>query len=350
MGTRKPAEAVPVPLVPALVAPLPRAPEDARADRLDEGVWCLRLPLPYRYTRSVNCFLLADADGWTLLDCGSAVGHGWEALLHGLAAAGVEPQAISKLVLTHLHPDHASLAGRVADELGCPVWRFTGPESSYDALREQHRPLGERRAAARAEGVPAPDLDAIVDTPLAGDGVQPRPGWDRILEPDDVLVAGGGEWRAIPALGHSAQQMMLHDARRRWLIAADAAYPEIRPFLEWGHTPEPYAEYVAGLDAIEELAPRLLLPSHGRPDDRPAARVASARAALAGTRARIQAHVVAEPRSAYDVTCRVAGDIADPDVRGSWLSVCLAVLEDLVRGGEAVCERGADGVRRFRLP
>lgn len=337
-----------VPLDPALVAPRDRRPDEAQAERLDDGLYALRLPLTYRYTRSVNGFLLRTADGWTLVDCGSAIGEGWEALLHALRLARVEPHAITTLLLTHLHADHASLAQTLVERLGCGVWRLEGPDVSFDLLREPALPDDDRRARARAEGVPAADLDALMNSAPAGDGRQPRPEPSRLLLPDDVVAGGGGEWRVLAAPGHSAQQLMLFDARHGRLIAADAVYSSIRPYLEWGHTPDPVAEYAASLDRADALAAELLLPAHGRPDRRPAERIASARAALQRAVDRVAAEVGDEPRTAYDVTCRIAGDRADPDLRGAWLSVCLCVLEHFERRGAVAGERQADGHRRFR--
>jgi glyoxylase-like metal-dependent hydrolase (beta-lactamase superfamily II) len=141
---------------------------------------------------------------------------------------------------------------------------------------------------------------------------------------------------------------MLFDRHRRRLIAADVAYPEIRPYLEWGHTPDPVAEYLASLDRAAPLAPEVLLPGHGRPDDRPTERIAAARDALEQVRARVRAEVAPEPRTAYEITCRIAGDIPDPDIRGSWLSVSLCVLEHLEVAGDVVSETGEDGRRRWR--
>src|SRR3954447_22393227 len=59
-----------------LLAPRARGLELVRAHELAGGLWCLRLPLAYPRTRTVNVYLLGEG---TLLDCGSAVGAGWEA-------------------------------------------------------------------------------------------------------------------------------------------------------------------------------------------------------------------------------------------------------------------------------
>jgi glyoxylase-like metal-dependent hydrolase (beta-lactamase superfamily II) len=333
----------PVPLDRRLIAPRPRGAELARADAVGDGLWCLRLPLPYPSTRSVNCYLLATGDGWTLVDCGSAVGAGWAALERALALARVEPRAITTLLLTHLHADHASLAGEVVRRLGCELVRLDAPATSSERLAEPAIPLAERRRAALAEGVPLRDLDIIVDAPLAGDVTDVALPVDRVLAAGDEVVGG---WTVVPAPGHAPSQLALHDARRRVLISADAAFADIPPYLEWGHTSDPVAEYRTTLTRLESLGAELVLPGHGRPDRRPPQRFGAARAALDAVVARVEGAVHAAPSSAYEVTCRIIGHEPDPDLRQSWLSRTLCVLEHLAGRG-AVKVEFADAGRRW---
>ena len=138
-----------VPLVatldPRLLAPRERGLELVRADDLG-GLWSLRLPLAYPRTRSVNVFLL---DRHTLLDCGSAVGLGLDGARARAAdwpARGCED--IRTLVLSHLHADHASLAGEFVERTGCELLRFEGPDTNIDrAARADDRPRRACRAS-----------------------------------------------------------------------------------------------------------------------------------------------------------------------------------------------------------
>jgi glyoxylase-like metal-dependent hydrolase (beta-lactamase superfamily II) len=334
----------PAPLDHALVAPIPCRPEDARAFPLDD-VWCLRLPLPYQRTGFVNAYLLPgdDGAGWTLVDCGSAIGPGWESLLRALALAEVEPTAIDTLVLTHLHPDHASLAGTVVERLGCRLLRLDAPESGLDVLRDPRLDLDGRRRAALAQGVPPAILDDIVDLPLADDGRQPRPIPDALLAPGDLVA---GRWRTVPLQGHSANQLGLFDAERRRLIGADVAYPGAPAYLEWGPTPDPWAEQLATFARVEALDAARLLPGHGPPDDAPAARFAAARAQLLRDGETIAAALAEGPGSAFAVAARLGHD-PDPDGCQSRLSFALCVLDALVGAGAARVEVGPDDVRTF---
>jgi glyoxylase-like metal-dependent hydrolase (beta-lactamase superfamily II) len=273
---------------------------------------CLRLPIAYPGTPSVNCYLA----GRTLIDCGSAAGAGWPALERALGHAGVRPHEIERLVLTHLHPDHAGLAAELAARSGCEVVRLAGPGTSNDALRERTLSYEARRRRARRAGVPAAEVDLMLEAHVAGDNRPPQVEADRLVEPGDELDG----WRVIDATGHSANQLALFDGET--IIAADAAYPEIMPFIEWGHTPDPWGEYLATLDRIEALAPRLYLPGHGRPDPAPAARLASARAVLERFLAELPGG-----DTPYEITLKIAGGDADPNRRQATLAVVLSALQ-----------------------
>lgn len=57
----------------------------------------------------VNCFALRGADGVTLVDAGT--GPSWGAAMGhapaAMAAAGIAPEAVRRVLITHLHGDHA---------------------------------------------------------------------------------------------------------------------------------------------------------------------------------------------------------------------------------------------------
>ena len=57
---------------------------------------------------TVNRVLLEQDAGWCLVDCGTSVAPGWDALEHALGLAGVETRAVELLVCTHAHADHTA--------------------------------------------------------------------------------------------------------------------------------------------------------------------------------------------------------------------------------------------------
>jgi glyoxylase-like metal-dependent hydrolase (beta-lactamase superfamily II) len=61
-------------------------------------------------TLPVNCFLLKLGRKWALVDagCGPTMGKELGQLPNGLRACGIAPDAIDYVLLTHIHPDHAT--------------------------------------------------------------------------------------------------------------------------------------------------------------------------------------------------------------------------------------------------
>src|SRR5215470_13987627 len=84
------------------------------------GVLWARLKLPFRLNH-VNIYLLADGDGWTMVDSGFGNEESiaaWTALFEG-PLKGVK---VSRLIVTHSHPDHVGLAGWITERFHCPLY------------------------------------------------------------------------------------------------------------------------------------------------------------------------------------------------------------------------------------
>ena len=83
--------------------------------QLAPDVW--RIPLIGDY---VNGFMLRDGDGQvTLIDMGMA--SSGPKVMAALRWIGSDPSDVTRLMLTHCHPDHAGGAAHVSRETGRPV-------------------------------------------------------------------------------------------------------------------------------------------------------------------------------------------------------------------------------------
>jgi glyoxylase-like metal-dependent hydrolase (beta-lactamase superfamily II) len=324
---------------------VPRAPDEARAYTLDDGIWLLRVPLAYPAASSVNAVLLRTREGYVLVDCGSSLPPGWDGLERALALAGADPDAISVLLTTHDHSDHSGLVAEVVERLGCEFWRFDAPLSLTDALRQRDVGFDERRAEGRGQGIPEELLDVFVGTHVAGDGTQPLAAPDRLLHAGDVIEGGGDSWTVHPGPGHCASQLMLHDQRHGRLIAADVVLLAPVPFLDWGHTPDPLGDHLDSILRVRELGPALLVPGHGRPVEEVEEQVEYALGAALGVRDRVREIVARGPATPYEVLCRFVPEDADLDTRQAGLATVLSALDHLELRGEVASTPGPDAAR-----
>ncbi|MEM0948780.1 MAG: MBL fold metallo-hydrolase [Pseudomonadota bacterium] len=255
-----------------LTYPFPDAPESGAATEVAEGIFWLRLPLPMALDH-VNVYALDDGDGWTIVDTGFASQKSrgiWEAALVGPLAG----KPVSRVLVTHHHPDHVGLAGWFQSDHGAELvttrtaWLFA--RMLY--LDEQDRPSPETVTYWRACGM-SPDVlaDRLTERPFNfADMLAPLPlGFTRIAE-GDRFHAAGRDWHVRIGNGHAPEHATLWSADGDLVIGGDQLLPSISPNLGVYAT-EPLADPVSDwLEACERLSAfatpkQLVLPGHKLP-------------------------------------------------------------------------------------
>jgi len=247
------------------------SPPPGEAREIIPGLRWLRFPLPFA-PHHVNAWLLADGEGWTAIDCGVANDEtrtNWRAAMTGEAFGG---RALTGLIVTHFHPDHAGLMGWLSAEHGVTprmtriewlqarsLWFDTGAEM-----------LDHQAEFARLAGAPD-DYCAFLRArgALYVRAVSPLPRAFAAIADGEVLRIGGRDWRVITGQGHAPDMACLFCAEERVLIAADQVLPRISPYVGL-HAGEPMADplgaFLASLARFRDLPEdTLVLPSHGEP-------------------------------------------------------------------------------------
>ena len=100
---------------PALAMPAP-----GEATVVAPGVLWLRLPLPMALNH-INLYAIEDGEGWAVVDAGLATDvsrEGWTKALAGVLGG----RPITRVICTHMHPDHIGLAGWLTRKFGCRLW------------------------------------------------------------------------------------------------------------------------------------------------------------------------------------------------------------------------------------
>lgn len=294
---------------------------------LEDGVWRVTLPLPTRPSH-VHCYVLPGDDGWTLVDTGLGLPDAPERWATELAQLDGE---ITRILVTHFHPDHVGAAADVAALTGATVYQgsvdlqqcrlvWGGTDWSSVLVAWFHRhgaPAGVTRELV-ALGSSMSELVRYAVDAVA-------------VDPGDAIDG----WKLVGAAGHADGQLTL--LRDGVLIAADHVLERITPAVGlWpASRPDPLADYLRSLERTIELAPRIAYPGHGEPFREPAHR---ARQIIAHHRERLHATEVAltqEPRTGFDVSFDLFGADLAPATRRFAVAETLSHLERLVNEGRA---------------
>jgi len=315
------------------------------------GVFWLRMPLPFQLDH-INLWLLRDGKGWTIVDTGfpdDAVRQMWTQILAKLDGP------VTRLIVTHFHPDHLGLATWLMEKTGASlamttgefltahvVWhevaghgaRFMVEQFRQNGLEGEHLAKFEQRGSGYRKAVPAlPDY------------------YDR-LKAGDIAAVDGKKWQILIGHGHAPEHMALYCAELGVLISGDMLLPRISTNISvFAATPKADALRWF-LDSLDEMARNipeetLVLPSHGLP--------------FTGIRARVEAlHSHHEERlQALEDSCEQAPQSAaglldvlfnralDTHQTMFAMGEAIAHLNYLEQAGRLSRSIGADGVIRY---
>jgi len=342
------------PVQPQLDYPFPAPPAPGLACPVAPGVLWIRMPLPFALDH-INLWLLAEHDGWTLVDCGygdTTTRALWEA--HFAQTLGGRP--ITRIIATHFHPDHLGNAAWLMARFGCPVLMTPAEFLTAHAVLEQRTAYSQADVCAlfAAHGM-APDLVAA----LAARGNNYRRGvpevprrFESMLHGDD-LIAGGSSWQVICGHGHSPEHASLHSAARGLLISGDMLLPRISTNVSTAPAEpdgDPLARFLDSIAASAALPPdTLVLPSHGLPFRGIALRVAQLQTHHADRLAELEAAVraAASPVGASEILPVLFRRELDLQQRFFAMGEAIAHLNHLWHRNRIERTVAADGAVRF---
>ncbi|WP_299676201.1 MBL fold metallo-hydrolase [uncultured Roseobacter sp.] len=231
-------------------------PAEGEAIEVADGVLWMRLPLPMKLDH-VNVYALEDGDGWTIIDTGFSSRRGkalWQNLLDGPLAG----KPVTRVVVTHHHPDHVGLAGWFQTAHGAELitTRTAWLTARMLTLDEQSLPAPETLAFYRSAGMdPEIYVQRAQERPFNfADIVEPLPlGYTRIKQ-GDCIEMGGRAWEVHIGNGHAPEHATFWSRDDDLVLAGDQILPSISPNIGVYAT-EPMADPIAEwLEACERLA------------------------------------------------------------------------------------------------
>ena len=263
------------PLPPPLLFPHPAPPDPGRVIEVVDGVYWLRMPLPFALDH-INLWLLEDeidgVKGWTAVDTGFGDAT-TRALWETHFADSFRGLPLLRVILTHYHPDHLGNAAWLLDRVdGDPLpWMTQGEFAVAHMIWSQCVGRMEDAAAFFVHhGMPA---EAAREQGGRGNiyrsGVPELPHRYRRIVTGDNIRIGGRDWRAIVGFGHAPEHASFFCPSLNVLIAGDMLLPRISTNVSVvAHEPDadPLALFLSSIAVYTRLPDdALVLPSHGLP-------------------------------------------------------------------------------------
>lgn len=329
-------------------------PAPGRTIEVAPGIHWLRMPLPFALDH-INLWLLEDGEGWCIVDTGYGV-EATFALWRELFAGTMQGRAVTRIIVTHHHPDHVGSAVWLQQQTGAQVWMSQGEWATAHVI---HASLGDTSregnlAFMSRNGLPPQRVEALATRRGAfSNGVPAVPASFMRMMDGDAIQVGQRTWHAITAFGHAPEHISLYSAEGDGgavLISGDQVLPRITTNVSvWASQPDadPLSQFLSSLKHFEHCASdTLVLPSHDRVFRGLHARLAELSTHHDGRLQRLL-DALAEPLSGYDAIRYLFKREMDDHQIMFALGESLAHLHHLWRSGRACRTAGGDGVLRF---
>jgi glyoxylase-like metal-dependent hydrolase (beta-lactamase superfamily II) len=283
--------------------------ELGRGEKVQRGVYRLRLPLPWPGVPHCNAWAVSAGDGFVLFDTGMHQPGSMADLERALEMCGLRLADTKLVVCTHAHSDHCGQAATIVEQVGCELWMHPSHELMTRMVEDPQAVLARRLEVARQSGVPEEALRRYE----AQRGTA-EPGIAGPIAPDRDLVSGVsvesdlGEWVVYETPGHSPSHVCLFQPERRLLISGDHLLGRISLYFEFGYSPNPVGEFLSSLDVVERLGARLCLAGHGRTFTDVHAHIAGNRSLVEESLANVLGAAREGEPTAFEVVTRVHGD------------------------------------------
>ena len=261
---------VPPSLDAGISFPFAEPPGPGSVFQVAPGVFWLRMPLPFALNH-INLWLVREENGWTAVDCGIALpdtrAH-WESIFSDVLGTAT----LTRVLVTHFHPDHFGNAGWLTQRFAAPLWMT---ETEFLTAHAQWQTLPGFGSDATAALFAEHGLDAKRVRDIASRGnsyrkivAEPPTRFVRMLDGDEIRL-GGNLWRVIIGYGHAPEHAALYCEALGVLISGDMLLPKISTNISvWPNKPEsdPLDLFLRSIDRFTELPiDTLVLPSHGLP-------------------------------------------------------------------------------------
>lgn len=303
------------------------------------GVFQLEMPLPFPRLPVVNVYLIRDHDELGLVDCGMNINGAFDAFAGYLQHLGHTFRQIRQILVTHSHPDHIGLSGRIREASGGNLIMHRDEAAIVPSRYvEVDRILADLRAFLARHGTPEDEVMDLSQVSMQWRAYVSLHRPDTEIMDGERLCFGDTRWELIWTPGHSAGHVVAYDAARKLLFSGDHLLDKISPNVSKHpqSTPDPLHDFEASMRKVAAYDVTQTLPAHGPRFESPARRVEELLGHHQKRRDRCLEAIGAGSRSAWEVSRAIVARAGEMFEKRLALFETLAHLEALRIEGRLV--------------
>ncbi len=328
------------------------------------GVWSIGVPFPNNPLGYTLVYLIESDRGPVLVDAGWDDDESWDALVAGFRTAGTDVSQCYGVLVTHVHPDHHGLSGRVRE--ASDAWvamherdAVTVEHLSHAMEHDNHR----ERAAVQTMPDFTDELTAVLlDAGASEDELTAAPASparrrqrrfrplavpDRHVDDGARVDVPGWDVTAVWTPGHTPGHLCFHVPEQRILLSGDHVLASITPHISISRRDragDPLGDFLDSLQKVARLDTDEILPAHRhRFDDLPR-RVGEITRHHHEHLANIEGILAFGPTSLWQITAQLTWnrpwDQYPLELRRSAVNETAAHMRYLTRRGRAVRLKG----------
>lgn len=230
------------------------------------NIYLLKVPIPDNPLGFLNAYLIKTTEGSLLIDTGWNTEEAFASLNNQLEIIGIAWNDIRYIVITHAHPDHFGLVGRLVQHTTAKIVMHELENAMvHQRFVDLDNLVEEMGYWLRLNGVPE------ITRPILQRSSLSQLGYVAVAKPD-IIVQGGEhllladfDFEIIWTPGHSRGHICLYEPKRRILFSGDHVLAKITPNVSMHvqSISNPLADYLSTLNSVSKLPVEIVLPAHG---------------------------------------------------------------------------------------
>jgi len=217
----------------------------------------------------INVYLLEGMQGWFMIDTGWYTPRSMMVMEAALKSLNLTFTDIKTILVTHCHPDHFGLAGRIKHlssktRVMMHRWEADLAISRYVKFSEPQEMMSLFLAS---HGVPLNLVDELENAFMPALEYVTLTLPDRMLYSGDIINTGNHILEVIWTPGHSPGHICLYEHQRHLLFSGDNVLPNISSNIAYHilSGDNPLGDYISALGKLSHLSIDMVYPGHEYP-------------------------------------------------------------------------------------